>query len=149
MKATARERIKRPHPVQGLRTTKEYASFTVDLSISLERDLADHRGVVFARAGTSINPLEHSRFNRRLIFINGDDPYQVDLAVAIAADHPSKIVLVQGEPLTLTEAHGQLFYFDQAGVISDRFQLRSVVSRADPLMRVEEIPAPASKEVAQ
>lgn len=148
MEATARARINRPRPVEGLGHTEVYNSYQVDLSITVNRDLSDHRGVVFARAGTRINPLEYSRFNRRLVFIDGDVPEQVAFAVGVAAKEPAKIILVNGAPLDLTEKHEVLFYFDQAGIISNRFELSvvpSVVSRADPYMLVEEIPVPVAK----
>ncbi len=143
MKEKALSRVNRPIPVEGLGVAEEYRSYTVDLSITLDRDLSDHRGVVFARAGTRVNPLEHSRFNQRLVFIDGDDPDQVAFAVDLASQEPVKLILINGAPLELTEAHQMLFYFDQGGVIGDRFGLTvvpSVVSRADPLMLVEEIP---------
>ena len=111
MQEQAKARIHRPAPVLGLRRAETYRSYTVDLSITLNRDLADHRGVVFARAGTKVNPLDHSRFNKRLIFIDGDDPDQVDWAVDLAANNPSKIILTNGSPLELTEQHRVLFYF--------------------------------------
>ena len=145
MKEKALSRVNRPIPVEGLGVAQEYRSYTVDLSITLNRDLADHRGVVFAQAGTRVNPLEHSRFNQRLVFIDGDDPDQVAFAVDLASQEAVKLILVNGAPLELTEAHQVLFYFDQGGVIGDRFGLTvvpSVVSRADPVMLVEEIPAP-------
>lgn len=152
MKARARERIHRPLPVTGLARTEVYASYEVDLSITLDRDLADHRGVVFARAGTRINPLDYSRFQRRLVFIDGDDPDQVTFALDLNMREDVKIILVNGAPLELTEAHQVLFYFDQGGMISNRFGLThvpSVVSRADPVMLVEEIPAPERKADAK
>lgn len=145
MKAKARERIRRPVPVMGLGRTETYNAYEIDLSITLDRDLADHRGVVFARAGTRINPLDYSAFNKRLVFIDGDNSDQVKFAVEMAAREPVKIILVNGSPLDLTEEHQVLFYFDQGGSISNRFQLTkvpSVVSRADLVMLVEEIPVP-------
>ncbi|MBF9052267.1 type-F conjugative transfer system protein TraW [Roseobacter sp. HKCCD9010] len=143
MQDKARARVNRPIPVPGMRPAEIYRSYNVDLSITLDRDLSDHRGVVFARAGTRVNPLDHSRFNQRLVFIDGDDPDQVAFAVDLANQEPVKLILVNGPPLELTETHQMLFYFDQGGVISERFGLTvvpSVVSRADPLMLVEEIP---------
>ena len=145
MQDQTRARINRPVPVMGLGKTEVYQSYEVDLSITLDRDLADHRGVVFARAGTRVNPLEHSRFNQRLVFIDGDDPDQVEFAVELASREPVKLILTNGSPLELTEKYQMLFYFDQGGTISARFALRvvpSVVSRADPVMLVEEIPVP-------
>jgi len=117
--------------------------FKVDLSIRLEQDLMDHNGVVFATAGTVINPLDHSRFQKRLVFIDGDDPDQVRFAVELSHREPTKIILINGSPLDLTEEHALPFYFDQGGVITARLQIAavpSVVSRDYPNMIVQEIP---------
>jgi len=149
MKATARSRIARPLPVRGLGKAQTYRSFEIDLSIRLDRDLMDHRGVVFASAGTVVNPLDYSAFNRRLIFIDGDDPEQVAFAVDLASREASKIILTNGSPLELTEDHQILFYFDQQGIISERFSLSalpSVVSRGNGVMIVEEIPTDSTSE---
>lgn len=148
MQDRTRARVMRPVPVMGLRPAEEYRRYEVDLSITLDRDLSDHRGVVFARAGTRINPLDYSRFDKRLIFIDGDVPEQVAFALETAAEHPAKIILVSGAPLELTERHDTLFWFDQGGMISAKFQLGAVpavVSRGYPTMIVEEIPVEEDK----
>ncbi|MES0864801.1 hypothetical protein ABLN87_20820 [Ruegeria sp. SCPT10] len=49
MQDTTRAYVNRPRPVTGLGKTEEYASWDVDLSITLKQDLADHNGQVFAR----------------------------------------------------------------------------------------------------
>jgi len=149
MQDTARKRIKRPLPVHGIGVAETYRMFEVDLSITLERDLSDHNGVVFVRAGTVINPLDHSRFQQRLVFIDGDDLDQVRFAVDLADSEPTKIILINGAPLDLTEQHGHLFYFDQGGTITTRLHIAavpSVVSRGYPNMIVEEIPARPPEE---
>lgn len=143
MQETVRKRVARPRPVQGLIRAEEYRSFEVDLSITVTEDLADHNGVVFARAGTVVNPLDFSGFSKRLVFIDGDDPEQVAFAVDLARAEPAKIILTNGAPFELTEAHQLLFYFDQGGVLSERFHitaLPAVVSRGARRMIVEEIP---------
>lgn len=143
MQETVRKRVARPRPVEGLIRAKDYRSFELDLSITVTEDLADHNGVVFARAGTVVNPLEFSAFSKRLVFIDGDDPEQVAFAVDLARAEPAKIILTNGAPFELTEAHQLLFYFDQGGVLSERFHLSAlpaVVSRGTRAMIVEEIP---------
>ena len=69
METTTRDYVNRPRPVSGLAKATEYARFEIDLSITLERDLADHKGRVFARAGTRVNPLGYSRFNKRIVVL--------------------------------------------------------------------------------
>lgn len=143
MQNTVRARVARPRPVEGLLRAETYRTFEVDLSITVTEDLADHNGVVFARAGTVVNPLDHSRFAQRLVFIDGDDEAQVTFAVDLARTEPSKIILVNGAPFELTDAHKLRFYFDQSGSLANRFHLRAVpavVSRGARVMIVEEIP---------
>lgn len=116
--------------------------FDIDLSIQVDRDITDHRGQVFVRAGTRINPLEYSRFKRRIILIDGDDPDQVAFALAQGNEIDTLIVLVAGAPLALMRAHGRRFFFDQHGVLAERFEIEAVpavVTRADPVMRVREV----------
>jgi len=64
MQATTRSYAVRPPPVAAIGTSQEYRMYEVDLSIIVSQDIADHRGVVFAQAGTRVNPLDHSRFSR-------------------------------------------------------------------------------------
>jgi len=143
MQSTTKSYVNRPRPVQGLSKATEYASFEIDLSITLERDLADHQGRIFARAGTRVNPLAYSRFNKRIIVFDGDDPAQVTFALSDGNELDTLLVLTKGAPLQLMKSHGRRFYFDQQGVITGRFQiarLPSVITRQDPMMLVEEIP---------
>jgi len=117
-------------------------SFTIDLSITVDRDLADHQGRVFAPAGTRVNPLEYSRFSKRIVMIDGDDPDQVAFALSEGNELDTLIVLTNGPSLELMRKHGRRFWFDADGQMATKFgvqALPSVVTRADPLMRVEEI----------
>ena len=135
--------VNRPRPVLGVGKAEEYASWDVDLSITLDRDLADHNGVVFARAGTVVNPMGYSQFNKRIVVLDGDDPAQVDFALSEGNELDTLLVLVNGDPLGLTRQHGRRFYFDQDGVITKRFAIANVpavIRRTDPVMQVEEIP---------
>lgn len=143
MQDKVRARVLRPKPVLGIARAEEYRTYEVDLSIRVAEDISDHRGVVFAKAGTVINPLDYSGFSKRLIFIDGDDPAQVRFALDVASETPAKIILINGEPLTLTEEHGILFFFDQFGFITGKFGIAAtpaVVSRGYPNMIVEEFP---------
>lgn len=145
MQDTTRAYVNRPRPVTGLGKTEEYASWDVDLSITLKQDLADHNGQVFARAGTVVNPMAYSRFNKRIVLIDGDDPEQVAFALSEGDELDTLMVLVNGDPLGLMRTHGRRFYFDQNSVLVDRFGIHNVpavVSRADPFMHVEEVVVP-------
>lgn len=143
MQQTTRDYVRRPRPVEGLSLTQTYRQFEIDLSITVAQDIADHNGVVFARAGTRLNPLDHSRFNQRLVVIDGNDPDQVEFALGIAALEPTKIIIVNGDPLSLTSQHQVRFWFDQGGVFVQKFKILNVpavITRSYPNMIVEEIP---------
>lgn len=142
MENRTRAYVDRPRPVPGLARAERSARWVVDLSITLTEDLADHQGRIFARAGTVVNPLGHSRFNKRIVLFDGDDPEQVAFALAEGGELDTLLVLVRGDPLGLMRAHGRRFYFDQDGVLVNRFGIRNVpavVRRADPVMQVDEI----------
>lgn len=143
MQETTRAYVERPSPVVGLLPATDYHSYTVDLSITLTEDLADHRGQVFARAGTTINPLDYSRFDKRIILFDGDRPDQVAFALSEGNELDTLLVLVNGNPLQLMRENRRRFYFDQNAVLTERFSVRNtpaVVTREYPWMRVEEIP---------
>ena len=136
-----KSRVERPNGRFFPRATQS-AAFTVDLTITLERDLADHRGQVFARAGTRINPMQYSRFSKRIVMIDGDDADQVAFALRQGNELDTLIVLTNGPSLDLMRAHGRRFWFDMDAQMSTKFGIRalpSVITRQDPLMRVEEI----------
>lgn len=134
--------VNRPRPVTGLGKAEKYTRWEVDMSITLTEDLADHQGRVFARAGTVVNPLAYSRFNKRIVIFDGDDAAQVEFALSEGDELNTLLVLVNGDPLGLMREHGRRFYFDQDSVMVDRFGIRNVpavVQRSDPVMQVEEI----------
>lgn len=143
MQDTTRAYVNRPRPVLGLLPAEEDHTYEVDLSITLDRDLADHRGTVFARTGTRINPLDYSHFNQRIVVFDGDAPEQVAFALSEGNELDTLLVLTNGAPLELMRAHGRRFYFDQDGQITSRFQisrLPSVITRGEHTMIVQEVP---------
>ena len=142
MQDTTRAYVNRPRPVPGLGKAEQYAQWAVDLSITVTQDLADHKGQVFARAGTVVNPLDYSRFDKRIVLFDGDDPAQVKYALSEGNELDTLLVLVNGDPLGLMREHGRRFYFDQDAVLTTRFGIRNVpavAQRADPFMQIEEI----------
>ena len=142
MQDRTRAYANRPTPIEGLQSAELTREYDVDLSITLNRDLADHRGQIFARKGTHINPLHYSRFNQRIVVIDGDSPEQVAFALERGNELDTLLVLVNGAPLELMRAHGRRFYFDQHGQIVNRFglsRLPSEITRAGEVMRVREV----------
>ncbi|WP_253944293.1 hypothetical protein [Pseudogemmobacter hezensis] len=143
MQDRTREYLERPTSLIDLPAAEEYRAFHFDPSITIDRDLADHNGTVFARAGTTVNPLAYSGFSKRIVVIDGDAADQVSFALEEGDELDTLIVIARGAPLDLMRQHGRRFWFDQDGVIGARFGLEhlpSVITRADPLLLIEEIP---------
>jgi conjugal transfer pilus assembly protein TraW len=143
MQERTREYIERPTASGFLSPAEEYRAFRFDPSISVDRDLADDNGQVFAAAGSTVNPLAYSSFNKRIVVIDGDKQDQVEYALSKGNELDTLIVLASGAPLDLMRSHGRRFWFDQQGVIVKRFgleRLPSVITRDDPFMLIEEIP---------
>ena len=143
MQNRTREYLERPTARSHLSPAEAYRAFHFDPSITLDRDLADHNGQIFAAAGTTVNPLAYSGFSKRIVVIDGDAEEQVAFALQDGNELDTLIVIARGAPLALMREHGRRFWFDQDGVIVDRFSLErlpSVITRVDPMLMIEEIP---------
>ena len=137
----ARERIEAPGRVEGIGPARVPRTRLFDPSITLERDIRTHDGVLIAVRGARINPLDMRSLTRDLLFIDGGRP--VEVAWALRRERPSRIVLVAGRPLDLMRTHGRPFFFDQGGRLTRRFGLRatpSVVSAEGTMLRITEVP---------
>ena len=143
MQERTRGYVERPAIAAYLAPAERYRAYEFDPSIRVDRDIADQNGTVFARAGTVINPLDHSGFSKRIVIIDGDEPAQVAFALEKGDEMDTLIVIAKGAPLDLGRKHGRRFWFDQQGVIVKRFEvekLPTVITRADPVLIIEEIP---------
>lgn len=142
MTDNTRAYVNRPRPVPGLTRATEPRSFLFDPSITVQQDLADHEGRVFAYRGQRVNPLEYSAFNKRIIVLDGDDADQVAYALTDGDEFDTLLVITNGSPLDLAKAHNRRFWFDQDGVIVNRFHIEAlptVITREDPYLRIEEV----------
>lgn len=132
-----KERVKtnsqRPAPVEGIKKADKYEQRGFDPSIKLTEDLKDQNGVLFARKGQVLNPLKTVPFMQTLYFIDGDDPDQVAwMKRQVPETLISKIILVKGSIPDTSSALDSRIYFDQNGVLSQRFGLTSVPARITP-----------------
>ena len=133
-----RQTIERPPPVDGLQKTTIYQSREYDPSFVLDKDIKDHEDNLIATAGTKYNPLDYHSFGKPLLLIDGDDTTQVDWAL----NQDGKIVLTQGTPLQLTKELKRTFFFDQGGILVEKFGIKYVptkVSQKDKVLQIEEI----------
>ncbi|MEG0867109.1 MAG: type-F conjugative transfer system protein TraW [Hafnia sp.] len=143
------ENTLRPVPVNGLVTDTESHTHYVDPSITVAQDMADDKGQVFARQGQRINPLDTVPLASTLYFIDGDDKRQVAwMAQQTPPTVNYKVILVGGNIKEATTALNTRMYFDQQGVLSQKFALKyipAVVSQEDQRLKVVSAAMPEAK----
>lgn len=115
--------VEKPKPITGITTAKENKEFYFNPSYIVQEDIYDHKNTLIQAKGTKINPLDHVALSKSLIFIDGDDEKQVDLALSYKN---AKIILVKGSPLKLKRKYKKWIYFDQAGFITNKLGISEV-----------------------
>ena len=140
------KKLKKPAPVPGISKTTQPRSFAYDPSVTVPYDLKDHKGEVFHRKGTRINPLDTHAFRCPFLFVDGEDETQVAWAIrqhqAAPAKAKPKIILVQGAPFDMSQKLNLPVYFDQAGVLVRKFGITQVPARVSQQNRklvIEEV----------
>lgn len=117
----------RPAPVRGLKLATQNSTHFIDPTFVVGQDLADHEGRVFARKGDKVNPLDSVPFLQTLFFIDADDDRQIAwMRNQRPATPIYKIILVNGDIRKATEQLDTRIYFDQEGVLSQKFALTAV-----------------------
>lgn len=122
-KARVVENTLRPPPVGGLRTDTRSHTHRVDPTVSLSENMADHNGQVFARKGQRVNPLDTVSLSGPLYFLDADDRRQTDWLKQQPAELNRKVILVSGNIREATKTLDTRVYFDQNGILSQRFGL--------------------------
>lgn len=129
-----------PQPVQDLKKASSYRLFHYDPTICSSQEIKDHQGTLIVSKGKCVNPLTAIFALDDLLFFDGSDLQQI----AWAKNFPlAKWVLTNGKPLELEEQENKPIYFDQKGMLTQRFGIQHVpakVSREDLKLRIEEIP---------
>ncbi len=126
-----KENIAHPKAVQGITNTEKEREFKFDPTITVTRDLADHNGKVFARAGEQFNPLDRVKMSP-MLFIDGDNEKQINWALKKISEKKifrhdfAKIVLVNGSPFDLQEKLNRSIYFDQQGLLTKKLGIEHV-----------------------
>jgi len=134
------KRIKRPPSVPGIRHTTKGRVFTYDPSMTVPYDLTDHEGTVFHSKGTKVNPLDYQALSKPLLFIDGDDEFQVQWA--LKQESPSQIILTNGSPFELMVTLDRPIYFDQEGSLTKKLGITQVpakVTQQDKHLLIEEL----------
>lgn len=135
--------VLRPTPTE-LPRAMQNSERAFDPSYTLDRDLADHNGTVFAKKGTIVNPFSLYRFNQTLVFINADDEAQIKWAKSFKAEtEERKMILIKGNIRDAEELLNEQIFFDQHGVLIKRFGIQQVPTVIDEypnkkLLRIRE-----------
>lgn len=140
VKARVIKTVRNPKPIfTEASICKEPRVWHIDPTVTLDKDVVDHKGKVLVKKGITYNPLEHRTLSTKLIFILGTNLKQVDWALK---QPKSKIVLVSGSPLDLEEQHQTAFYFDQGGLLCSKLGITAFPALADQdkgQLRCEEV----------
>ncbi len=128
--------VENPTAISGITKAKENKIFYFDPTYIVQEDIYDHKNTLIQARGTKINPLDHVVLSKPLIFIDGDDKKQVNLALTY---QNAKIILVKGSPLKLQRVHKRWIYFDQAGFITNKLNINevpAVVEQEDKQLKI-------------
>ncbi|NWA63232.1 type-F conjugative transfer system protein TraW [Pantoea sp. B9002] len=128
MQKKAEDQAMRPPPVEGITTARETRSRLFDPSFTVQRDIADQNGVVFAHKGDRVNPFDVIPvFDETLYFIDADDDRQIAwMKQQVPHTTSSRVILVNGNVRDGAQALGSRVYFDQTGSITKKFGITQV-----------------------
>lgn len=128
MQKKVEDEAMRPSPVEGITTARETRSRLFDPSFTVQRDIADQNGVVFAHKGQKVNPFDVIPvFDETLYFIDADDNRQIAwVKQQVPQTTTSRVILVNGNVRDSADALGSRVYFDQTGSITKKFGITQV-----------------------
>jgi conjugal transfer pilus assembly protein TraW len=129
-----------PRSVDGLRKVVKSRTWTFDPGITLKQDLVDAHGKVLIPKGQAFTPLSQVRLSKPLVFFDGEDNSQ--RAWVLKNHFQSKLILVRGQPLALSEEWGTRVYFDQGGGLTRKLQIQAVpavVSQEGEVLKIQEV----------
>ena len=145
-------KVNRPAPVSGLGIASAIRSWAFDPTISVAEDISDDKGRLIMAAGTRVNPLDTVPLRQTLVFLDGDDPAQLDWATKNFGSSAAKLILVNGAPLQLMRGKQRRFFFDQGGKLVRHFNIKAVpatVKQQGRLLLVTEHPVlPARRKLS-
>lgn len=148
LKARTIARVNRPKPVAGLIRADKTITRLFDPTITLQADIFDHENRKIWARGTRVNPLDTVPLRAALIFLDGDDPAQLEWAFA-QKSKTAKLILTNGAPLKLMKARQRRFYFDQGGKLVKHFAIGALPAMVDQqgrMLRIREFALPKRGE---
>lgn len=117
---------------------------TLDMTLTLENDLSDADGIVFAEAGTKVNPLAMMQLSKDIVLFDGTDAAQSAWAKQYIASsqRPVKPILTAGKVLQLMQDWKTPLWFDQGGYLAKRFRIEYlpvVLRQQGQVLALEEV----------
>lgn len=138
----AKKKIDRPTPVRGVKNTQENRSYLYDPAVVIDKDIKSMDGKIIIKAGTRYNPLEHYSIIESLVFIDSDNEKHLNFALSQKNLRKIKIILVSGSRKKAAEVLDQEIYFDQLGLITQKFSIKhvpAIVTQEKQFLRISEI----------
>ena len=151
LKARTIARVNRPKPVAGLVRATKTTTRLFDPTITLQADILDHDKRRIWAKGTRVNPLDTVPLRAALIFLDGDDPAQLEWAFA-QKSKTAKLILTKGAPLQLMKARQRRFYFDQSGKLTAHFDIKALPAMVDQqgrMLRIRQFALSGEQERSQ
>lgn len=139
---TAQAAVRRPRPVAGITPAKETREWLFDPGITISEDIRDAKGNLIAAKGQRFNPLHYVGLHRNFAFIDGDSPEEMSWALAQGEPDKLWIIMVKGSPLDRMKELKRRFYFDQQGVLTDRFGIThtpAILIRKGDALEIREV----------
>ena len=132
----------RPETIDLPKAT-ENREFLVDLTYTLEFDIPDENGNIIYPKGYVFNPLEYSTLSKTYVFINGEDPDQIEWFKKSDYMDSIRVILMvtKGAYAELTENLDRPVFYALSQII-EKFQLEhvpSVVRQKGVYIHVEEV----------
>jgi conjugal transfer pilus assembly protein TraW len=136
--------------VKDLPPAQKERTFLVDMTYTLEQDIADDKGNVVYSKGYTFNPLEYVTYPNTIVILNGKSPDQIAWfkKSAYSKDLRTKLVITDGSYADVSKALKRPVFYATSAII-DVFQIKAVPSVAQQkgmFMEVREL-AVAEKKV--
>ena len=129
-------------PGKHLPNCKKYSKKNIPLKLVIKKTIKDSSGNLIFKKGDIISPPPAVNKKICLLFISGEDA-QIKYALKEKKANPHiRIVLINGQPISLMQKHKTRFYFDQHGKMIERFSIQQVpssVKRVGDRLEVESI----------
>lgn len=134
--------IVNPPPVPGIDLAVEDNVRFFDPAYTFQQDIRDGNGRVVVKKGTHINPLDYRPLSKPVVFLDGREKKQRELAAEMLDEDPSTIViLTAGSWIDMQNKLRYRIYYDQQGMLSKYFGIRktpSIITQDGKKLKIEE-----------